>query len=171
MIRPTILFTDVDDVLVLQRTVDFNKHAPELSDDICRRLLHAPALEVLSSLVAEGAYLVITSHWTRFLDQAGFQRLFAGGGHPAIGNALHAAWHAPRTPTGTRLDAIDTWLSKHHTQEQYCILDDTESGSSLQGSSHDREGRVVLCQPAIGLHAGHLGRIRSALGILPRGKT
>lgn len=101
MIRPT-LFTDVDDVLVLRRTVDFNKHAPVLTDDICRRLLHPPAMEVLAAAVAEGASLVITSNWCRFLDKEDFSRLFEGGGYPAVGSALHASWNSQRAPSGTR---------------------------------------------------------------------
>ena len=160
----SILFTDVDDVLVLQRTVDFDKHNTALiTTEQAHRLLHQPALQTLATLVDEGARLVITSNWTRFLDQAGFQRLFHAGGYVQVGEALHPAWQAPRTPAGTRLDAINEWLSKHHAGEPYSIIDDTDSGSGLRGSLHDHEGRVVLCQPGVGLHPGHLPQLRSAL--------
>lgn len=159
----SIVFTDVDDVLVLHRTPDFNKHAPELTQDICRRLLHPPAMQVLASLIDEGAKLVLTSNWLRFLDREGFQQLFEGAGYSSVSSALHSTWYAPRAASGTRLDAINTWLLAHHAGEPYCILDDTDSGSGLRGSPHDREGRVVLCEPGIGLHAGHLPSIRAAL--------
>lgn len=158
-----IIFTDVDDVLVLQRTADFNKHAPDLSEDICQRLLHPPAMQVLARIVDEGAQLVITSNWARFLNRDGFQQLFGLGGYPAISAALHAFWQAPRTPVGTRLDAINNWLAAHHAGEPYCILDDTDSGSGLRGSAQDLEGRVILCSPGTGLHPGHLSAIRAAL--------
>lgn len=166
----SILFTDVDDVLVLRRTVDFDKHHIELTDDICQRLLHAPALQVLATLVAEGATLVITSNWMRFLPEEGFRRFFYAGGYPTVASALHPAWQAPRMPGSTRLAAIDAWLDEHHCGEPYCILDDTQSGSGLRGSSHDVEDRVVLCEPGVGLHAGHLPKIQAALKVLPRGK-
>lgn len=162
MIR-SIIFTDVDDVLVQQRTADFNKHAPDLSEDICRRLLHPPAMQVLASIVDEGAQLVITSNWTHFLDRDGFQQLFDLGGYPAIGAALHASWQAPRMPGGTRLAAINNWLAAHHADEPYCILDDTDSGTGLRGSAQDLAARVILCSPGTGLHPGHLPAIRAAL--------
>lgn len=159
----SILFTDIDDVLVLRRTVDFNKHATQLSDDMCRRLLHPPAIQVLSTLITEGARVVITSNWTRFLNREGFERLLAVGNFPGEIPPLHPAWAAPRQPGGTRLDAIDAWLAGHHHGEPYAILDDTDSGSGLRGSAHDLDGRVVLCEPSTGLHAGHLPVIRAAL--------
>lgn len=166
-----VLFSDIDDVLVLQRTVDFNKHRVELTDDICKRLLHPPALQVLATLVDEGAQLVVTSNWTRFLSEEGFRQLFDLGGYPSLASALHPAWQAPRTSGGTRLAAIDAWLRAHHAGEPFCIIDDTDSGSGLRSSVHDLDGRLVLCEPGIGLHAGHLPRIRQALETLPRGKN
>ena len=118
----SIVFTDVDDVLVLKRTVDFDKHAPRWSKDICRRLLHPPAMQVLTSLTENGARIVITSNWVRFLDRAGFQHLFQGGGYAGIGRALHVAWQAPPVPTGSRLDAINAWLAHHHIGEPLRFL-------------------------------------------------
>ena len=171
MSRGGILFTDVDDVIVLQRTADFDKHNVALTDDICRRLLHPPAVQVLASLVDEGAQLVVTSNWTRFLNQDGFGQLFELGGYPSLASALHAAWQAPRAPGGTRLEAIDSWLAEHHRGESYAIIDDTDSGTGLRGSMHDLSGRLVLCSPGVGLHAGHLPQIRAALETLPRGNT
>lgn len=163
----SLLLIDMDGVLVLKRTVDFDKHSVELSDELCRRLLHAPALEVLSMLVDEGARLTITSNWTRFMTQEGFKRLFAGAGFPRIGDALHLCWKAPVVAGRDRLAAVDAWLAHHHGGEPYCVVDDLESGSGLAGSRHDRAGRVVLCQPGVGLHRGHLPRLRSALTAPP----
>lgn len=159
----SLLLIDMDGVLVLRRTVDFDKHSIELTDELCRRLLHAPALEVVSMLVDEGARLTITSNWTRFMSQEGFMRLFAGAGFPRIGDALHSSWKAPVFAGRDRLAAVDAWLSQHHAGEPYCVVDDLDSGSGLAGSRHDRAGRVVLCQPSEGLHRGHLPRLRSAL--------
>ncbi len=165
-----VVFTDIDDVLVLQRAADFDKHSPDLTADLCRRLLHPPAVQVLASLVDAGARLVITSNWTRFLRKDGFRELFNLGGYPTLSAALHPAWQAPKAPGGTRLDAVNTWLSAHHVGEPYAIIDDTDSGTGLRGSVHDLDGRLVLCQPGVGLHAGHLPQIEAALKVLPRGK-
>jgi len=159
----SLLLIDMDGVLVLKRTVDFDKHSVELSDELCSRLLHAPALEVLSMLVDDGARLTITSNWTRFMAQEGFKRLFAGAGYPRIGDALHSSWKAPVLTGRDRLAAVDAWLAHHHAGEPYCVVDDLDSGSGLAGSRHDRAGRVVLCRPSVGLHHGYLPRLRTAL--------
>ncbi|RRS01095.1 hypothetical protein EIP75_22140, partial [Aquabacterium soli] len=151
-----ILFTDIDDVLVLRRTVDFDKHRPQMDDDMCSRLVHPPAIQVLSELIEQGARVVITSNWTRFMNQEGFERLLAVGNFPREISPLHPAWAAPPQPGGTRLEAVDAWLREHHHGEPYAILDDTDSGSGLHRSAHDIDGRVVLCEPGIGLHPGHL---------------
>lgn len=159
----SLLLIDMDGVLVLRRTVDFDKHSIELTDELCRRLLHAPALGVVSMLVDEGARLTITSNWTRFMSQEGFMRLFAGAGFPRIGDALHSSWKAPVLAGRDRLAAVDAWLAHNHSGEPYCVVDDLDSGSGLAGSSHDLAGRVVLCRPNVGLHQGHLPRLRTAL--------
>jgi len=163
-----LIFTDMDDVLVTQRTVDFDKHSLEgLTDELCQRLLHPPALDVLSQLVEEGARIVITSTWTRFMPREGFERLFEGAGYPQIGRALHEHWQAAWVKGRSRLDTIDAWLAANHRNEAFCIIDDTDSGSGLLGSKHHRAGRVVMCRPGIGLHAGHLPAIRAALASAP----
>ena len=166
-----ILFTDIDDVLVLRRTVGFDKHAPQLTDDMCMRLLHPPAFHVLSTLITDGARVVVTSNWTRFLNREGFERLMTVGSFPREIPVLHPAWAAPRHLSGTRLDAIDAWLAGQHRGEPYCILDDSDSGSGLRGSRHDIDGRVVLCAPGVGLHPGHLPKIRAALSAPPTSAT
>jgi hypothetical protein len=63
----------------------------------------------------------------------------------------------------TRLDAVDAWLAAHWRKEPYAIVDDTLSGTGLVGSSHDRAGRLVLCQVDVGLEPHHLPVLRRAL--------
>lgn len=66
-------------------------------------------------------------------------------------------------PGGTRLQAIDTWLERHGSDQPYGILDDALSGSGLAGSRHDRAGRLVLCEVDVGLLPVHLPQLRRAL--------
>lgn len=161
----SVLLTDVDDVLVLRRTADFDKHAPQLTDDVCRRLVHPPAIHVLSTLIEEGAKVVIRSSWTRSLGREGFERLLAVGSFPREISPLHPAWAAPRPPGGTCLDSINAWLAEHHRGEPFAILDDTDSGFGARGSRYDLDGRVVLCEPSVGLYLGHLPQLKSALSM------
>jgi len=161
----SILFIDIDDVIVLSRTAEFDKHAVgELSPAICQRLIHAPAGQALMELLDEHpSRLVITSNWVRFTQKSAFERLFRLAGYERLSLSLHENWSAPRGSAATRVQVIDDWLATHHRGEPYCVIDDPASGSSLLDSSHDKAGRVLLCDVGTGLHRGHLPFIRAAL--------
>lgn len=164
--RRSIIFLDVDGVLVLNRGATFDKNrVHELEPEVCRRLIHHPAAHTLTELLeAHEARLVMTSNWVRFTSKAAFQRLMQLGGWEQIASSLHRVWSAPRMhPTDSRLQVIDDWLEENHQGESYCVIDDDDSGFSLSGSVHDNAGRVVLCRPSTGLHRGHLPLLHSAL--------
>lgn len=167
MLRPPYptLFLDVDDVIVLDRTAEFDKHrVGELAQAVCQRLIHPPAGQALIELLSESTTkVVITSNWVRFTTQAALERLFRLAGYELLATSLHRSWSAPREGTETRLESIEQWLAKHYRGESYAIIDDEDSGASLRGSRHDAAGRVLLCQPGVGLHRGHLPKIRTAL--------
>lgn len=47
--------------------------------------------------------------------------------------------------------------------ERFVVLDDAVSGTGLEGSALDMQGRLILCDVDVGLHAGHLPKVRRAL--------
>jgi HAD domain in Swiss Army Knife RNA repair proteins len=164
-----IIFLDMDDVVVLNRTSAFDKHrVHELAPDVCRKLIHPPAGLALTELLQElPAKIVVTSHWVRFTSRAAFERLLRLAGYEQIAMSLHDAWSAPRGSAVTRVEVIDAWLTQHHRSEPYCVIDDRDSGASLVGAVHDKAGRVLLCDVGVGLHRGHLPFIREALTTSP----
>jgi hypothetical protein len=160
-----ILFLDLDDVVVLDRPSAFDKHrVHELEAELCRQVIHPPAGQAFIELL-EGspAKVVVTSNWLRFTSRPAFERLFRLAGYPQVADALHEFWCAPKRSPASRLQVIDEWLSEHHHGEPYCIVDDTDSGPSLLGSSHDKASRVLLCTVGVGLHRGHIPFVREAL--------
>lgn len=162
--RPTLLL-DIDDVIVLNRGVEFDKtRVDELSTEACQSLIHPPAGQALSQLVEEfHPRIVVTSAWVRFTSQPAMARLLRLAGYEQVAQSLHDIWSAPRQGRSTRLESIDHWLGANHIGEPFCILDDGDSGSSLRGSSHDQARRVLLCEVGVGLHVGHLPFVRNAL--------
>lgn len=159
------LFLDVDDVIVLNRTVGFDKHAVcDLAQAICQQLIHPPAGQALTELLTEHpARIVITSNWLRFTSREALERLFRLAGYEQLAQSLHEAWCAPGSSATNRAQAINNWLKEHHRGEPFCIVDDQHSGASLVGSSHDKTNRVLLCSVGVGLHRGHLPFVRAAL--------
>ena len=160
-----IIFLDMDDVVVLNRTAAFDKHrVHELEPEVCQQLIHPPAgLTLMELLQAFPAKIVVTSNWVRFTSQSAFERLLRLAGYEQVALSLHDVWSAPGGAASTRVQAIDGWLTEHHRGEPYCVIDDQASGASLVGSAHDKAGRVLLCRVGVGLHRGHLPFIHKAL--------
>jgi HAD domain in Swiss Army Knife RNA repair proteins len=168
--RP-VIFLDFDDVIVLNRPGQFGGYdviAPNPPPELWSRLFHLPAIQVLVEVLTEHeARVVITTSWLRFMMRPSFERLFTMTGLEVLNECLHDAWEAPQNRGETRAEAIDQWLAKHHRGEPYVILDDELSGTGLLRSVHEKRGRLILCEEAVGLHRGHLAPIRVALTRMP----
>lgn len=160
-----LLFLDIDDVLILERGTSFDKHrVGELPPEVCMQLIHPPAGQALTAVLEEfQPRVVVTSNWTRFVSKTAFERLLRLAGYSMIARSLHDVWSTVRHPGATRLQAVDQWLAEHYGGEPFFIIDDHDSGAALRGSRHDLAGRVLLCDVGVGLHVGHLPRIRGAL--------
>lgn len=127
-------------------------------------MIHPPAAQALQELLDEcQAKVVITSNWLRFTSRPALERLFRLAGYPQVAQALHDIWCAPRGTAKSRLQVIDEWLADHHRGEPYCVVDDTDSGASLLGSSHDKANRILLCAVEVDFHRGHVPFVRAAL--------
>lgn len=105
----SIIFLDMDDVVVLVRPSAFDKHhVHELAPEVCRQLIHPPAgLALIELLQGLHAKIVVTSHWVRFTSRAAFERLLRLAGYDQVALSLHDAWSAPRGSAATRVQVID----------------------------------------------------------------
>ena len=163
--RP-ILFLDLDDVICINAPYGgYDVFAPNQPGDLWERLFHKPAVETLLQITDEfQPHVVLTTSWLRLMDRGGFEALFVRTGLSKVASSLHpVAWEAPQGRGKTRLDAIAGWLSAHHEQEPFVVLDDSLSGTGLIGSSLHQSGAVVLCELGVGLTSDHLDQVRRAL--------
>lgn len=163
---PGLLFLDFDEIICLSKPYG----GYELFDpcgrpaDLFERLWHPPAKATLLNIVDElSPRVIITTSWLRMMERDGFEDLFLRTDMSSVAKALHEHWDAPTDLGKTRHAAIKRWLFAHHTGEPVVILDDPISGTGLHGSKLDKVGRVVFCEPGIGLHPGHLPKVRRAL--------
>lgn len=158
---------DLDDVLCLGRPyggAEVLFPAAERPADLFERLWHAPAVQTLLVVMNEfRPRVVLTTSWLRLMERSGFEELFRATGLQLVADSLHEQWEAPSRPGWTRHRAIENWLTRYYEGEPLVLLDDDLSGTGLQGSQLDKVGCVVLCQANVGLHAGHLPKIRRAL--------
>lgn len=163
-LRPT-LFLDFDDVFCLNNPYGgYDVAAPNPPADLWSRLFHEPAVSVLKAIVDQSKpRIVITTSWLRIFDKEGFDLLLDRAGLQWMLEALHEQWEAPPMLGDNRLQAIERWLSKHHSGEPFVVLDDDYSGIGLARSRLDRQGRVVLCMKDVGLKPEHLALALAAL--------
>lgn len=164
MTRPLLLL-DLDDVICINAPYGgYDVLAPDQPADLFERLFHAPAVAVLLEVLAEHqAQVVLTTSWLRLFDRERLVDVFSRTGLGALAAALHEQWSAETLRGEERLQAVDRWLSQHHRGEPYVLLDDSLSGTSLIGSEHDKQGRLVLCEVEVGLTPAHAERIRAIL--------
>ena len=164
--RP-LVFLDFDDVLCTQKPYggyDVFLAESERPSDLWERLWHPPAAQTLLAIVEEHRpHVVITTSWLRLLERDGFVGLFHRTGLGVIADELHDAWDAPQDRGHTRHQAIEKWLHARYVGQPLVVLDDDLSGTGLRGSRLDKAGCVVFCKAGVGLHAGHLPAVRSAL--------
>lgn len=145
----SVLFLDLDDVLTKGDPYD-GRHLllrPQ-PVDLHSRLWHQPAVEALRAVVQSALpQIVLTTSWLRFLDLSAARRLFEKTGAAFVAERLHPDGEAPQLYGWTRLRAIDAWLTTHAWTAPYVVLDDDISGSGLRDSVHDKDGRLILCEP------------------------
>jgi hypothetical protein len=164
---PGVLFLDFDDIICLSKPYggfDLFDTSSARPADLYERLWHLPAKATLLSILDElSPRIVITTSWLRLMDRAGFEDLFRRTGLERVAEALHEHWEAPADRGISRHDAIRRWMYSRYAGEPVVVLDDVLSGTGLRGSKLDRVERVVFCEVGVGLHDGHLSRVRRAL--------
>lgn len=100
---------------------------------------------------------VLSSSWTNYLTKEQTQIIFRRTGLECIAENLHNQWTTPKGSQSSRLEEIEQWIAEHGTPNQkMLILDDYESGWSLNKSGLDKKGLVVLCDAYTGLVADKL---------------
>lgn len=160
-----LLFLDIDDVLCLSHPYGgYDVLAPNPPHDLYERLFSAQAVAALHSVMeAHDPAVVISSSWSRLMDRDRIAGVFEKTGLAQVGQGLHPMWQVPPVALATRYETIATWLTRHHCGEAFVVLDDPLSGSGLAGSDWDRQGRVVLCEPSVGLATRHVEKILRAI--------
>ena len=163
--RP-LLFLDFDGVLCVGPYGARHVLSSSPPQDLHERLWHPTAVTALLLVLAEHRpQIILTTSWLRRLDRNAIANVFRRTGLAEVDASLHPVWSAPARLGESRLDAIESWLTAAYAGERFVVLDDIRSGSSLRDSRLDAVGCVLLCDVAVGLHAGHLSFIRQALGL------
>jgi hypothetical protein len=167
---PSILFFDIDDVLCLnqpkgclQAYCSLNR--PDFTPaNLWENLFSVEAVNALKTLLEDcQPRVVVTSTWLSLMDKQQLQDVFRKTGLTLLADSFHSKWDAPTNRDQSRLDAIEAWLEAHHIDEAILIVDDFNSGPSIEDSFHHECGRALLCEPGRGFHAGMLPAARRAL--------
>jgi len=168
----SLLFLDIDDVLCTNVAYGGRHAALALRSQNSsgvhafpwRELFLGEACAALNLLMERHQpRVVVTSTWMMLFNKAAMVEVFNLTGLERVAVALHPHWDAPQNRFETRLSAVERWLKANHEGEPFAVLDDIESGTGLANSTLERDGRVVLCEPGKGLHAGLLPALEAAL--------
>lgn len=130
----------------------------ELKPELWSNLVFTEARENLSMLHNEFLpFYVISSSWTNHLTQEQMASIFRRTGLAFVENNLHEQWTTPKNDDGYRADEIENWIALHRQRGQpLLVLDDLESGWSLQKSNLYKHGYAVLCDAWVGFIAEKL---------------
>lgn len=164
-----LVFLDFDDVLCLNKPYGgYDVANPNRPADLWRQLFHPPAVAVLREVaLTYDPRFVLTTSWLRFLELASLDSVLRKAGLAVVADRLHPHGEVLANRGQSRHAAIAGWLSVHHNAEPFVVLDDSLSGTGLEGSDFDLSGRLVLCEVNVGLQASHLPIIARALYSAP----
>lgn len=174
-VRRPLIFLDLDDVLVIDHTdtsyqviTKFKSEDLDAWPELWSGLIYAEARDNLMTLHNEFLpHYIISSSWSNTLTKQQMQEIFRRTGLDFVADSLHEQqWTTPKSPGWTRLEEIENWISLHgHPGQSMLVIDDLESGWSLQKSSL----RPVLCDAWIGFVAEKLleaqKRLRAQTGL------
>ena len=172
-----VLFLDIDDVLCLNKpyggydvalalspTSRGKKHTPP--PGLWDQLFDATACEHLRRLDQEfHPVYVISSSWTRVLDDKKLRSALVRGGLGFVVDSLHRDMVTPRiVGRNNRRAEISAWLQTHPTfASRFVVLDDELSGTGLDyGLPSEALRFIVLCRESVGLTSAEYVRLRAA---------
>ena len=161
----TIIFLDIDDVLVISRYDRDSLIKSVLNYDrnsgIYDELFLSEAKNNLQTLSSEfDAKFVISSGWAKYFELEHFEFIFRHCGLEFISDRLHTEWYTPRRFTSCRSHEIRCWMDENPL-DRYVILDDMDSGRDLFKS--DVFDHVVFCDLNIGFVGAKLNEARRVL--------
>ncbi|MFH7040780.1 HAD domain-containing protein [Paucibacter sp. JuS9] len=175
------VFLDIDEVLCVDQPfaasslhkafADGLVPEPEFFDALFSRAARE-ALENVHDQFHGRVRYVISSSWREHFTRAQIELVLRKTGFDFVADGLHPgpAWRCYQAAfTGDRQMDIESWLEHFHCGEPFVVLDDKHSGGPLRFHRHFvlgevLYGRVVLCQPGVGLTMDHVGEIFVALG-------
>lgn len=166
--RP-LVFLDFDDVLAtnerynsFQLKLTFEHAAQNEFQELWDNLFDARACENLRAFHSEFCPVyVITSSWTSFLNRKQIVDALTRCKLSFVVENFHASWCTVAKEGEGRLESIDHWLESHCGWARFVILDDRQSGQSLEGSH--LESWCVFCEPWRGFQKKELSAARAIL--------
>lgn len=178
--RWATLFLDIDEVLCVGQPHAAAQLHKSFADglvpepDFLGALFSPASLEALrhvhDQLDGRNRF-VISSNWREHFTREQIEWVLRMTGFAFVADGLHpgAAWRCYKAAfTGDRQLDLEGWLEAFHTGEPFVALDDKYSGGPLLLHRHFHPGevlygRVVLCQPGVGLNMSHVDDILVAL--------
>ena len=177
--RWSTLFLDIDEVLCVDQPYAGASVHRSMADggepdqQLLLSLFSPEAVAALGqaheSMLGRLRY-VVSSSWREHFSREQLEPILARTGLGFVADNLHpgAAWRCRQAQfRPDRAADIEGWLDHFHCGEPFVILDDHHSGGMLNFHRHLPDsrlfGRVVLCQPGVGLQSSHLADIVTAL--------
>jgi hypothetical protein len=102
---------------------------------------------------------VLSTSWTRLLNQADLSQILMQSGLCFILRSLHEDWETKKTSRSTRAEQIEAWLGSHSDVRSWVALDDEHSGDGF----HEGHKRVVICEVGVGFTGVELAKARKIL--------
>lgn len=103
---------------------------------------------------------VLSTSWTRFMDQDTISDALKMAGLGFVAANLHPDWETIKTGSDRRGADIQTWIDTHPECKNYWVILDDE----LSGTGIDQDDQfVVLCQKGVGLTDLKYAQLRMAL--------
>lgn len=93
---------------------------------------------------------VVSSSWTLYLKQEQMASIFQRTGLTFVADNLHEDWATKKFHQWQRAEEIENWISMYYLGQPLLVLDDLESGWSLQKSDLYKRGHTVLCDAWVG---------------------
>ena len=109
---------------------------------------------------------VISSSWTRFMNEDAVRAVLFHGGLPFVCENIHVDWETVKIASTLRSTEVGHWLDRHQEYKDHWVaIDDIQSGTGWidwdTGESNNEF--VVLCDVDIGLKQFEYTRLRTAL--------
>ncbi len=176
--RP-VLFLDFDDVIclstpyggydALEALGKVQKRESKVADfqNIWEVLFYKECVEYLRLINDEfNPIYVISSSWTRFMNEDAVKAVLIHGGLPFVCANLHSDWETEKAASTLRSMEVEYWLDRHPEYNAHWVaIDDTRSGTGWIDweSGESNNEFAIFCDINVGLRQFEYTQLRTAL--------